>query len=57
MATLRDTLTSEVVRLESELAAAREKLTFAESNLGAWINEEEEKAKEFFAGLRDKLGF
>jgi len=57
MATLREELQAEVNKLESDLAAAREKLAFAEANLGSWLSEESEKAKEFFSHLRDKLGF
>jgi CYTH domain-containing protein len=58
MATLRDTLQSEIVMLEAALAAKKTDLESLESVAPDWLGQEIDKIKQFFnfTAVKQKLG-
>ena len=58
MATLRDTIQSEIVTLEATLAQKKQDLVNLETVAPDWLGQEVDKIKSFFnfASVRQKLG-
>ena len=58
MATLRDTLQSEIVALEAALESKKQDLVNLESVAPDWLGQEIDKIKQFFsfAAVKQKLG-
>ena len=58
MATLRDTIQSEILQLEALLAAKKADLESLESVAPDWLGQEIDKIKAFFnfAAVKQKLG-
>ena len=58
MATLRDTIQSEILQLEALLAAKKSDLESLETVAPDWLGQEIDKIKQFFnfAAVKQKLG-